>query len=173
MYHNTYWVNAKIEADKTYETFSEKDYNALSDVEVAHFVEKEMGDPNGKVKSMNISNKTYRRILSLNGKNEALINHNYKKHLKELISKNECRISFVKSKNSSKPGQFISDRTTSEILDTSIKKCIADKIDQIWKVAKIVSQWIIVKRKMAFCGIVWRFWLTTFTCNISKVDTDW
>ena len=120
MYHNTYWVNAKIEADKTYETFSEKDYNALSDVEVAHFVEKEMGDPSGKVKSMNITNKTYRRILSLNGKNEALINHNYKKHLKELRSKSVCRISFVKSTNLSKPGQLISDRTILILLSKNV-----------------------------------------------------
>ena len=43
MYHNICWVNAKRKADKAYETFSEKDYiNALSDVEIVHFVEKEM-----------------------------------------------------------------------------------------------------------------------------------
>ena len=39
MYHKTCWVNAKREADKTYGTFSEKDYiNALSDVEIVYFV---------------------------------------------------------------------------------------------------------------------------------------
>ena len=90
MYHNTFWGNAKREADKTYETFSEKDcINALSDVEVVYFVEKEMVDPSGKIKNMNIIN---------NGKNEALTNRNYKKHLNKLISKNACRISFRKVK---------------------------------------------------------------------------
>ena len=124
MYHNTCWVNANREADKMYETFSEKDYiNALSDVETVHFVEKEMADPSGKVLDMNIINEIYRRILSLNGKNEASINRNYKKHLKELISKKVCGISFVKSKNPSRPDQLLSDRTTSEILDTSIRMC--------------------------------------------------
>ena len=47
---------------------------------------------------------------------------------------------FSKSKNPNKSGQLINDSTTSEMLDTSIKKCIADNIDQIWKVAKIISQ---------------------------------
>ena len=98
MYHNSCWVNVKRDADKTYETFSEKDYiNALSDVEIVHFVEKEMTDPSGKVLDMNIINEIYRQILSSNGKNEASINRNYKKHLKELISKNISGISFVKS----------------------------------------------------------------------------
>ena len=46
-----------------------------------------MVDPTGKVLDMNIINEIYRRILSSNGKNEASINRNYKKHLKELISK--------------------------------------------------------------------------------------
>ena len=51
MYHSTWWLNAEREADKTYETFSKKYYfNALSDVEVVYFVEKEMADPSGKVK---------------------------------------------------------------------------------------------------------------------------
>ena len=68
MYHSTCWVNAKREADKTYKTFLEKDYiNALSDVEIVHFVEKEMADPGGKVLDMNIINEIYRRILSSNG----------------------------------------------------------------------------------------------------------
>ena len=49
-YHNSCWVNAKRDADKTNETLSEKDYiNALSDVEIVHFVEKEMADPSRKV----------------------------------------------------------------------------------------------------------------------------
>ena len=69
MYHNSCWVNAKRDADKTYETFSEKDYiNALSDVEIVHFVEKEMADPSGKVLDMNIINEIYRQILSSNGR---------------------------------------------------------------------------------------------------------
>ena len=149
IYRNTSWENAKREVDKTYETFSEKGYiNAVSDVEVVYFVEKEMVDPSGKVKNMNIIN---------NDKNEALINRNYKKHLNKLISKNACRISFVKSKNLDKSGQLINDSTTSEILDTSIKKCIADNTDEIWKVSKIISQWVFVKRKFVFYGIVWRF----------------
>ena len=60
MYHNTCWVNAKRAADKTYETFSEKDYNnALLDVEIAHLVEKEMADPSGKVLDMNTINEFY------------------------------------------------------------------------------------------------------------------
>ena len=102
MYHNTCWVNAKREADKKYETFSKKDcINALSDVEIVHFVEKEEADPSGKVLDVNIINEIYRTILSSKDKNEASINHNYKKHLEELISKNACRISFVKSKNPS------------------------------------------------------------------------
>ena len=95
MYHNTSWVNAKRKADKTYETFSK---NAPSDVEIVYFVEKEMADPSEKVLDMNIINKIYRQILSSNGKNEASRNRNYKKHLKELISKNVCGISFVKVK---------------------------------------------------------------------------
>ena len=75
MYHKTCWVNAKREADKTYETFPEKDYiNALSDVEIVHFVEKEMADPNGKVLDVNIINEIYCQILPSNGKNEASIN---------------------------------------------------------------------------------------------------
>ena len=48
------------------------------------------------------------------------------------------RNTFVKSKNPSKPDQLISDSTTSEILDISIKKCTTDNIDQIWKVVKII-----------------------------------
>ena len=60
MYHNSCWVNAKRDADKTYETFSEKYYiNVLSDVEIVHFVEKEMADPSGKVLDMNIINEIY------------------------------------------------------------------------------------------------------------------
>ena len=43
-----------------------------------HFVEKEMTDPSENVKDMNIINKSNRRILSSNSKNEALVNHNYK-----------------------------------------------------------------------------------------------
>ena len=118
--------------------FRKRFINALSNVEVVHFVEKEMTDPSENVKDMNIINKTNRRILSSNSKNEALVNHNYKKHPKELISKNVCQISFAKSKNPSKPGQTISGSTTSEILDTSIKNCIADSIYQIWEVAKTI-----------------------------------
>ena len=153
MYHNTCQVNAKREADKTYETFFDKDYiNVLSDVEIVHFVEKEMADPSGKVLDMNIINEIYRRILPSNGKNEASTNRNYKKHLKELISKNVCGISFVKSKNPSKPDQLISDSTTSETLDTSIKKCTADNIDQIWKVAKIIRSELLQREKWRFTG---------------------
>ena len=100
MYHNTCWVNAKRAADKTYETFSEKDYNnVLLNVEIARFIEKEMADPSGKVLDMNTINEFYWQMLSSNGKNEASINPNYKKYLKEFISKNVCGISFVKSKN--------------------------------------------------------------------------
>ena len=90
-----------------------------------------MTDPSEKVLDMNIINKISRQIISSNGKNEALINYNYKKHLKELISKNVYGISFVKSKNPSKPDQLISDSTTSKILDFSLEKCNADNIDQI------------------------------------------
>ena len=82
-----------------------------------------MADPSGKVLDMKIINEIYRRIPPSNGKNEASTNRNYKKHVKELISKNVCGISFVKSKNPSKPDQLISDSTTSETLDTSIKEC--------------------------------------------------
>ena len=100
MYHNTCWVNAKRAADKTYETFSEKDYyNALLNVEIARFIEKEMADPSGNVLDMNTINEFYWQMLSSNGKNEASINPNYKRYLKEFISKNVCGISFVKSKN--------------------------------------------------------------------------
>ena len=85
MYHNTCWVNGKREAYKTYETLSEKDFiNALSDVKIVPFVEKEMADPSEKVLDMNIINKICRQIISSNGKNEALINHNCKKHLQEI-----------------------------------------------------------------------------------------
>ena len=160
MYHNIYWVNAKGETDKTYETFSEKDYiNALSDVEITHFGEKEMTDASGKVLDMNITNETYQCVLSLNDKNEALINHNYKKHLKELISKNVCRISFVNSKNPSKPDQLISDSTTNEILDTSIKECTADNIDQIRKVAKFICSEMLQREKLCFSGLFNNFTL--------------
>ena len=55
MYHNTCWVNAKRQADKTNEIFSEKDHiNTLSDVEIVHFVEKDMADPSEKVLDMKI-----------------------------------------------------------------------------------------------------------------------
>ena len=97
----------------------------------------------------------YKQNLPKNS--EALISHNYKEHVNEPISKNVCRISFVKSKTSIKLGQLINDSTTSDSLDTPIKKCIADNIDQIWKDAKLISQWIVVKRKIAFYGIIWRF----------------
>ena len=96
-----------------------------------HFIEKEIADPCGKVLGINITNKIYRRILPSKVKNEALINNNYKKHLWELICKNVCGISFVKGKNPSKPYQLASDTTVKEILDTSIKMCTADNIDQI------------------------------------------
>ena len=113
-----------------------------------HFVEKEMADPRGKVLDMNIINKIYRRILSSNGnKNEASINYNYKKHLKELISKKVCEISFVKSKYPSKLEQLIKDSTTSEILDTSIEECTANNKDQIWKVAKIIRSELLQREK--------------------------
>ena len=129
MYRITCGGNAKREAD---ETFSQKDYiNAFSNVKKMHSVEKEMPDPCRKVLDMNIINKIYRRIFSSKVKNEALVNNNYKKHLKELISKNVCGISFVKGKSPSKPDQLVSDTTTSEILDPSIKKCMADNIDQL------------------------------------------
>ena len=52
-----------------------------------YIVDKEMAGPSGKFLDMNIINKIYLRILSSNGKNETSINRNYKKHLKELISK--------------------------------------------------------------------------------------
>ena len=58
--------------------FRKRFINALSNVEVVHFVEKEMTDPSENVKDMNIINKSNRRILSSNSKNEALVNHNYK-----------------------------------------------------------------------------------------------
>ena len=168
-YHNSCWVNAKRDADKTYETLSKKDYiNALSDVEIVHFVEKEMADPSRKVLDMNIINEIYRQILSSNGKNEASINCNYKKHLKELISKNICRISFVKSKNPSKPDQLISDSTTSEILDISIKECTADNIDQIWKVAKIIRSELLQREKWRFTGSFEDFTLPPLLATLMK-----
>ena len=117
-----------------------------------YFVEKEMADPSEKVLDMNIINKIYRQTLSSNGKNEASRNRNCKKHLKELISKNVCGISFVKSKNPSKPDQLKSDSTTSEILDTSITEFNAHNIDQIWKVAKIIRSNLLQKEKWHFTG---------------------
>ena len=156
MYHNNCWVNAKREANETYETFSEKDcINARSDVEIVNFVEKEIADPSGKV-------------LSSNGKNEASINRNSKKHLKELISKNVCGISFVKSKNPSKPSQLISDSTTSEMLDTSIKECTADNIDHIWKVATIIHCKLLQREKWCFTGLFDDFTLPPLLATLMK-----
>ena len=86
IYHNICWINAKREADKKYETFFQKHYiNAPLDVEVVYFAVRKMTDPSAKVKHMNIIYKNYRIILSSNGKSERLINHHYKKHLKQLI----------------------------------------------------------------------------------------
>ena len=62
------------------------------------------------------------------------------------------RNTFFKSKNPSKPDQLISDSTTSETLDTSIKKCTADNIDQIWKVAKIIRSELLQREKWRFTG---------------------
>ena len=119
---------------KYIKNFSENDYiNSLLDVEIVSFAEKEMADPGRKVLDINTINEIYQQILSSNDKNEASINCNYKKHLKELISKNICGISFVKSKNPGKSDQLISDNTTSEILNISNKECTAVNRDQIWK----------------------------------------
>ena len=63
----------------------------------------------------------------------------------------------------------------SEILDTSIKECTADNIDQIWKVAKIICSELLQREKWCFTGSFDDFTLppTNFTCNINEVDTDW
>ena len=166
MYHNSCWVNAKREANKTYETFSEKYYiNSLSDV---NFVEKEIVDPSGNVLDMNIINEIYQQNLSSNSKNEASINRNCKKYLKELISKNVCGISFVKSKNPSKPGQLISDSTTSKMLDTFIEECTADNVDQIWRVAKIIHCELLQTEKWHFTGLFDDFTLPPLIATLMK-----
>ena len=68
MYHNTCWIKAKREAEKTVEFVREDEYvKALSDVEIIHFVEKQLLDPNGNVLDMTIINDTYKSILHANG----------------------------------------------------------------------------------------------------------
>ena len=116
---------------------------------------------------MNIIKEIYRRILSSNSKNEASIN--YKRHLKELISKNVCGISLVKCKNPNKPDQLISDSTTSEILDTFIKECTADNTDQIWKVAKIVRSELLQREKWRFTGSFDDFNLPPLLATLMKI----
>lgn len=132
MYYDICWIKAKREADRTNETVKENDYiNALSAVEIIHFVEKQMLDPSGKLLDMNVINETYQQVLSSNSKDEAFINRNYKKYLKNLIFNNITEVSFVKNKTPTKPEQLKSTRLESEIVDNSIKECTTDNMEKI------------------------------------------
>ena len=100
---------------------------------------------------MNTLNEIYRQILSSNGKKDSLIRNDYKKHLKDIISKNISGVSFVKSKNPSKPEQVISKSFLSECLD-NVPECSADNLDKIWKVAKIIRSELLNTKTWSFTG---------------------
>ena len=152
LYHNACWVTAKRESEKKNVLFKEQDYiNALSDIEIVHYVEKEILEPREKVLDMNTLNEIYRQILSSNGKKDSLIQNDYKKHLKDIISKNISGVSFVKSKNPSKPEQVISKSFLSECVD-NVPECSADNLDKIWKVAKIIRSELLNTKTWSFTG---------------------
>ena len=75
--------------------------------------------------------------MRLNGKNEASINHNYKKHLKKSVLKKLSGTSFTKIKNPSKPDHLVNDSSTSEIFDTSTIACTADNMTRYGKSLKV------------------------------------
>ena len=153
MYHNTCWIKAKREAETNVEFVREDEYvKALSDVEIIHFVEKQLLDPSGKVLDMTILNDTYKSILHANGVSQENISSNYKKYLKDLILKNITEITFIKNKNPSKPDQLISTCTQSEVIDSSIKECTTDNMEKIWNVAKSIRKEILSREKWQYTG---------------------